>query len=75
MLAGKQYIHAVRGFTLVYEAQTHVHLQSFMEWLTDRHLSNHIPEFLWTQLTETCQEVLMENVSAVTALKELEDEL
>ncbi len=75
MLAGKQYIHAVRGFTLVYEALTHVYLQSFLEWLADRHLSNHIPESLGTQLTETYQAVLMENVSPVTALKHLEDEL
>ncbi len=59
MLAGKQYIHAVRGFILVYEALTHVYLQSFIEWLADRHLSNHIPESLRIQLTETYQAVLM----------------
>ncbi len=46
-----------------------------MEWLADRHLINHIPESLGTQLTETYQPVLMENVSRVRALKELEDEL
>ncbi len=46
-----------------------------MDWLADRHLSNYIPESLLTQLTETYQALLMENVSPVTALKELEDEL
>ncbi len=72
MLARKQYINAVRGFTLVYETLTYVYMQSFMEWLADRHVSNHIPESVWTQLTETYSSERIRKWTSKTFLSNVE---